>query len=66
MPRRARKPEKKPIDQYNHKEASRANNPPVGLINPGDRQRHEREDVSPPTYLPKLDEMIGQVARSKI
>ncbi len=29
-----RKPEKKPIDQYDHKEASRANNPPVGLVTP--------------------------------
>jgi len=34
MPRRTRKPEKKPIDQYDHKEASRANNPPVGLATP--------------------------------
>ena len=34
MPRRTRKPEKKPIDQYDHKEASRANNPPVGLVTP--------------------------------
>ena len=30
MPRH-RKSEKKPIDQYDHKEASRANTPPVGL-----------------------------------
>ena len=28
------KPRKKPIDQYDHKEASRANNPPVGLVTP--------------------------------
>ena len=34
MPRRSRKPEKKPIDQYDHREASRANNPPVGLVTP--------------------------------
>ena len=34
MPRRTRKPEKKQIDQYDHKEASRANNPPVGLVTP--------------------------------
>ena len=34
MPRRTRKPEKKLIDQYDHKEASRANNPPVGLVTP--------------------------------
>jgi len=34
MPRRTRKSEKKPIDQYDHKEASRANNPPVGLVTP--------------------------------
>jgi len=35
MPRRTKKSEKKPIDQYDHKEASRANNPPVGLVTPG-------------------------------
>jgi len=29
-----RKPEKKQIDQYDHKEVSRANNPPVGLVTP--------------------------------
>ncbi len=29
-----RKPGKKPIGQYDHKEASRANNPPVGLVTP--------------------------------
>jgi len=29
-----RKIGKKPIDQYDHKEASRANNPPVGLVTP--------------------------------
>ena len=29
-----RKPEKKPIEQYDHKDASRANNPPVGLVTP--------------------------------
>ena len=29
-----RKPEKKPIDQYDHREASRTNNPPVGLVTP--------------------------------
>ena len=27
-----RKPRKKPIDQYDHREASRANNPPAGLV----------------------------------
>ena len=34
MPKRTRKPEKKPIDQYDHKEAQRINNPPVGLVTP--------------------------------
>ncbi len=29
-----RKPGKKPIEQYDHKEASRTNNPPVGLVTP--------------------------------
>jgi adenine-specific DNA-methyltransferase len=34
MPRRTRKPQKKQIDQYDHKEARRTNNPPVGLVTP--------------------------------
>jgi len=34
MPRRTRKPEKKPIEQYDHKEAKRTNNPSVGLVTP--------------------------------
>jgi len=29
-----RKHQKKPIEQYDHKESSRANNPPVGLVTP--------------------------------
>ena len=32
MPGCTRKPEKKPIDQHDHKETSRANNPPVSPV----------------------------------
>jgi len=34
MPKQRKPKEKKQIDQYDHKEASRANNPPVGLVTP--------------------------------
>jgi adenine-specific DNA-methyltransferase len=31
---RTSKPEKKPIEQYDHKGKERCNNPPVGLVTP--------------------------------
>ena len=55
MPRRTQKPEKKPIDQYDHKEASRANNPPVGLVT------HEADrDAGKKTYAydPHIDRSL--------
>ena len=50
MPRH-RKPEKKPIDQYDHREASRANNPPVGLVPPEtDRAAGKKTHAYDPPY----------------
>ena len=56
MPRRTRKPkEKKPIDQYDHKEASRANNPPVGLVTPEtDRDAGKKTYAYDPHLDPSL------------
>ena len=55
MPRRTRKPEKKPIDQYDHKEASRANNPPVGLVTPEtDRDAGKKTYAYDPHIDPSL------------
>ena len=45
------KPRKKPIDQYDHKEASRTNNPPVGLATPEtDRYAGKRTCAYDPPY----------------
>ena len=56
MPRRTKKPkEKKPIDQYDHKEASRANNPPVGLVTPEtDRDAGKKTYAYDPQIDPSL------------
>ena len=54
MPKR-HKPEKKPIDQYDHKEASRANNPPVGLVTPEtDRDAGKKTYAYDPHIDPSL------------
>ncbi|KAF5410448.1 MAG: hypothetical protein U9N46_09855 [Euryarchaeota archaeon] len=47
-----RKPEKKPIDQYDHKETSRTNSPPVGLVTP-ETDRDARKKTY--AYDPHLD-----------
>jgi adenine-specific DNA-methyltransferase len=53
-----RKPEKKPIDQYDHKEASRTNNPPVGLVTP-----ETDRDAGKKTYAydPHIDPQRSQI-----
>ena len=55
MPRRTKKPEKKEIDQYDHKEAIRANNPPVGLVTPEtDRDAGKKTYAYDPHIDPSL------------
>jgi adenine-specific DNA-methyltransferase len=51
-----RKPPKKRIEQYDHKEASRANNPPVGLVTP-----ETEGDAGKKTYAydPHIDPPYG-------
>ena len=51
-----RKSEKKPIEQYEHKEASCANNPPVGLVTP-----ETDRDAGKKTYAydPHIDPPYG-------
>ena len=69
MPRRARKPEKKPIDQYDHKEASRANNPHVGLVTPEtDRDAGKKTYAYDPHIDPSLqfDSHRSQIESLKI
>ena len=53
MPRRNEtNPKKRPIEQYEHKDKKRLNNPPVGLVTPStDRRRAERRYA----YDPHLD-----------
>ena len=67
MPRRTRKPEKKPIDQYDHKEASRANNPPIGLVTPKtDRDAGKKTHAYDPHIAPSLqfDPHRSQIERT--
>ena len=46
-----RKPQKRQINQYDHKEASRANNPPVGLVTPEtDRDAGKKTCAYDPPY----------------
>ncbi len=50
-----RKPEKKQIDQYDHKEAQRTNNPPVGLVTPEtDRDAGKKTYAYDPHIDPSL------------
>ena len=53
-----RKPQKKPIEQYDHKEASRANNSPVGLVTP-----ETDRDAGKKTYAydPHIDPQRSQI-----
>ena len=66
MPKRTRKSYKKPIDQYDHKGASRANNPPVGLITPKtDRDAGKKTYACDPHIDPSLqfDSHRSQIER---
>lgn len=58
MHRRTRKPEKKPIEQYDRNEASRANNSPVGLVTP-----ETDRDAGKKTYAydPHIDPQRSQI-----
>jgi len=47
-----RKPGEKPIEQYDHKEAKRINNPPVGLVTPETDRDAGKKTY---TYDPHID-----------
>jgi len=48
-------PDKKPIEQYEHKDKSRCNNPPVGLVNPVNDPEEGKKTYS---YDPHLDPQL--------
>jgi len=48
-------PDKKPIEQYEHKDKSRCNNPPVGLVNPVNDSEEGKKTYS---YDPNLDPQL--------
>lgn len=48
-------PDKKPIEQYEHKDKSRCNNPPVGLVNPVNDPEEGKKIYS---YDPNLDPQL--------
>ncbi len=49
---RASKPDKKPIEQYDHKGKERCNNPPVGLVTPETDRESGKKTYA---YDPHLD-----------
>ncbi|MFQ6116470.1 MAG: DNA methyltransferase, partial [bacterium] len=53
--RKKEKPKKKPIDQYQHKDKKRLNNPPVGLVDPSTDQLNGKKQYS---YDPHLDPQL--------
>jgi len=64
-----RKPEKKPIEQYDHRDASRANTPPVGLVTPEtDRDAGKKTYAYDPHIDPSLqfDPHRSQIESLKI
>ncbi|MBU0567420.1 hypothetical protein KJ693_00470, partial [bacterium] len=53
---RAKKSNKKPIEQYDHKGKERVNNPPVGLVTPEtDRESGKKRYTYDPHLDPQLD-----------
>ena len=64
MPRRSRKPEKKPIDQCHYNETSRTNNPPVGLATPEtDRVTDSARLIVPDVTDTLLSEMVSKIVK---
>jgi hypothetical protein len=61
MPRRIKKnsskPSKKPIEQYDHKDKKRMNNPPVGLVTAGVSPDYDGRSLYPrQVFFPMADE----------
>ena len=51
----ATKPNKRPIEQYDHKKKDRLNNPPVGLVTPATDKEEPKKKYS---YDPHLDPQL--------
>jgi len=59
-----RKPQKKPIDQYHYKEASRTNNPPGGLATPEtDRVTDTVSLIIPDVTDALIREMVSKIVK---
>lgn len=52
---RVKKSDKKPIEQYEHKDKKRINNPPVGLVTPETDKKEGKKTYS---YDPHLDPQL--------
>ncbi|ODS34756.1 MAG: adenine-specific DNA methylase [Candidatus Scalindua rubra] len=52
---RKKKSDKKPIEQFDHKEKKRVNNPPVGLVTPETDKEGKKKTY---TYDPHLDPQL--------
>ena len=64
MTRHTRKPEKKPIDQYDRKEAKRTNNPHVGLVTlETARVTDTAHPIIPDVTDALLSEMVSKIVK---
>ena len=62
MPRATKTPKKKPIEQYEHKDKRRANNPPVGLV---DQSNDTVEAKKTYAYDPHLDPTLQWAGKAE-
>lgn len=56
------KPNKKPIEQYEHKDKERLNNPPVGLVTP---ETDKETGKKPYAYDPHLDPSLQWAGKAE-
>lgn len=56
------KANKRPIEQYEHKDKARPNNPPVGLVTPETDQREEKKTYQ---YDPHLDPQLNWAGKAE-
>jgi adenine-specific DNA-methyltransferase len=61
-PRREKRPDKKPIEQYEHKDKKRLNNPPVGLV---DAKSEPVEGKKTYAYDPHLDPTLQWAGKAE-
>src|SRR3989339_589065 len=59
---RTKKPDQKPIEQYNHRGKKRVNNPPVGLVTPETDKESGKKKYA---YDPHLDPQLQWAGKAE-